>query len=356
MSPTAASLVVYGLGLLSLALLLYPPLRHIYRGAPRRRQQVLDSLTDAAIRRYLTAFYPADAVADSQLRSEFEKKYDAQFGRRHYFTPIVLFALTSGILLFLAAETVRAWIGLSPDGPEFLPAPAMAGIVGAYAWVLTSMVGRCTQLTLAPHHAVTASLRLLIAAPIGLAFSAVVVDPVGIPLALTLGAFPTRTLLTLFRRFAARRLELGGTSEQRSELEDLEGVDSSVAERFDDLGYRTIPQLAYSDPLALTIDSGFGFSFVVDCVSQALAWLYFEGRLAALRRYSFRGAQEIATFVDELDEARENGSGEKDEVLAAVAALVELKPVALEHTLREIKEDPYTEFLRDVWQTAEPTE
>src|SRR5438132_986517 len=93
-----------------------------------------------------------------------------------------------------------------------------------------------------------------------------------------------------------------------SELEKLQGIDTRTAERFADEGITTIVQFAYADPVELTMRcASFTFSFVVDCSSQALAWIYFGDNLAKLRDCSLRGAQEIANLIEELD----NGSDEE---------------------------------------------
>ena len=46
-------------------------------------------------------------------------------------------------------------------------------------------------------------------------------------------------------------------------------------ERYKDEGITTICGLAYADPIDLTIRTNFDFNYVVDCVSQALMWIYF---------------------------------------------------------------------------------
>ena len=109
------------------------------------------------------------------------------------------------------------------------------------------------------------------------AVSAMLNPAVAVSAAFLLGAFPTRSISTLARRFAKRALNLGPDVDEKteSELEQLQRVDTRIAERFADEGITTIVQLAYSDPVDLTMRcASFSFSFVVGCDSQALAWLY----------------------------------------------------------------------------------
>jgi hypothetical protein len=68
-----------------------------------------------------------------------------------------------------------------------------------------------------------------------------------------------------------------------------------------------------------------------------------------------RGAQEIANFVDELGDQSEPGVVIKRRaILDAIAQTLNIPGADLERTFEEIAEDPYTEFLRSVWQ--QPTE
>jgi predicted flap endonuclease-1-like 5' DNA nuclease len=143
--------------------------------------------------------------------------------------------------------------------------------------------------------------------------------------------------------------ELG--EEGVSELERLQGVNTSNAEAFADEGVTTILQLAYSDPIDLTIRTSLGFSYVVDCVSQALAWIYFEDELKTLRKHSLRGAQEIASFISELDDSKDRKAQARAKAaLQQIAQELQKQPESLERTFREIAEDPYTQFLWNAWQ------
>ena len=119
----------------------------------------------------------------------------------------------------------------------------------------------------------------------------------------------------------------------------------------------TILQLAYSDPVDLTIRTGYSFSYVIDCCSQALAWLRFENNLTKMRKYGIRGAQEIITFVNELNRATEQSTEVMDEkqkraeiTLTVLATELNLDKTALNRALEEIAFDPYSQFLNDIWQ------
>ena len=88
---------------------------------------------------------------------------------------------------------------------------------------------------------------------------------------------------------------------------------------------------------------------MVDAASQALAWLYLEDSLAKLRVYSLRGAQEIATLVSELDGDDASLKQIARTTIDEAAVTLNAKATSFERTLREIADDPYTQFLSAVW-------
>ena len=116
-----------------------------------------------------------------------------------------------------------------------------------------------------------------------------------------LGAFPTGTLFTIARRLASTQLGVADDPQgQGLELEQLQSISKTNAERFYDEGIATIVQLAYTDPIDLTIRTNFDFTYVVDCFSQALLWIYFTDKSKGLAMYSLRGAQEVSSLMNSL--------------------------------------------------------
>ena len=126
-------------------------------------------------------------------------------------------------------------------------------------------------------------------------------------------------------------------------LEGLQGIGRIQAERFRAERVSTIMQLAYSNPVDLTMRTNFSPSYVIDCCSQALAWLYFEDKLIELRGYGLRGAQEIATLIREF----KDGDDMAEECVKTVTDALDLS--TLKRVLIQIAEDPYTEFLQGIW-------
>jgi hypothetical protein len=259
----------------------------------------------------------------------------------------------SVFLLVLVSWTVLFWLREESKHQLVLPPIAVAAVAGAYMWVLHDFIRRIQERDLVPTNLFWASFRLLVSAPLGFAVTTIFRDEVGVAIAVLLGAFPTRTLFTIARRSVRSKLNLGDSPEERSyELEALQGIVRIQAERFSDEGVESILQLAYSDPIDLTMRTNFSFSYVVDCCSQALAWLYFGQDLAKMWRFGIRGGQEIFNIISEIDspdKSKTRVKAQTKECLEEISKQIEMDRELLERTMREIAEDPYTLFLCDVW-------
>jgi hypothetical protein len=69
-----------------------------------------------------------------------------------------------------------------------------------------------------------------------------------------------------------------------------------------------------------------------------------------MRVMSLRGAQEISNFAAELVDDDPTIARNSRALLEVLAEKMSIPAVALKRTIDEIAEDPYTEFLRSVWQ------
>jgi hypothetical protein len=316
-----------------------------------RRTEIIGSLSEEGCKSYFQTFPPSREYDTTNPIRAFETHYDKRFGRRHYALPIIALLFTSLVAVAWSCDTILGNLGVVPARVGVLPPVALSALAGAYVAVLADIITRWRTRDLGPVDLWWASLRFVLAAPLGYAFSAVAAENIGFSLAFLAGAFPTNTLFTIMRRIGRRHLNLADEPQGSArELEKLQGVDSITAERFADEGVTTIVQLAYCDPIELTMRCpSVSFSFVVDCASQALAWLYLEDALAGLRKYSLRGAQEIWTIVEE-SKGEPAESGPALRTMRAAATELKLDPEVLQRTLAGIAEDPYTEFLADVWQ------
>ena len=340
----------YFLSVIALGLLFAPIVHYLRYGWAPKRREILDNFTDEGIERYFLLFFPARYSAEENLKTDFTSFYDRRFGRKHFIIPGILLFAVSGFLIFFVSRIVFEWLrGTSQTGLN-IPPVAIAALVGAYSWALLDLVTKAYLYDLKPTNLFTTSFRLIVAAPLGLAVAALLKDEMGIPIALFLGAFPAKTLTKMARRQVRSRLNMEESSNNGTlELQSLQGINRTLAERFESEGVSTILQLAYSDPVVLTMRTNFSFSYVVDCCSQALAWLYFEDNLAKMRSFGLRGAQEISILMDEIDNAEEDDAKKAKGCLKAVVKALQVDSEAFDWALREVAEDPYTIFLNEVW-------
>jgi hypothetical protein len=327
-------------------------------GRISRRDEITGLLSPEAIESYFKRFHPNRALpAEGKHAAEFLKLYEEHLGLRTFVFPgvVLLAAIAIGI------HWVRIGAPLYPtlDAPSAgtLPPIAVAAALGAYMWALIDFVEKYLRRSLAPSNLWWASFRFVIAVPMAYALTGYFKEDVGVPTAFLLGVFPTQWLIGFARKVARKWMNLGeGPEGQESELQTLQSMDPRMAERLADENILTNLQLAYADPIVLSIRTNLGFSTVVDFVSQALLWIYLEDDAKKLRKFGLRGAQEVRSLWDELHEHEDGTPEEKAELKARAeetldAAVVELSidKAALRNTLGQVALDPYTTFLCEIW-------
>jgi hypothetical protein len=141
----------------------------------------------------------------------------------------------------------------------------------------------------------------------------------------------------------------------------LQGINKSIVERLSNEDITTITQIAYCDPVRVTMRSNLTFNFIIGCVNQSLAWLYLTEQLNTIRPFGIRGAVEIKCLMMDFDDegtgADEIGSRAKAiALMSQIAVAVKQSPEILEFAFRQIAEDPYTVFLYEIGETPEGLE
>ena len=351
MSTISFHLLIVLLSVLLLGLL-FSPVANFLWGGTRRRDSIVNTFTDPSIDSYFEMMEPGDSAADGTkpARERLVELYEARYGPKRYLWPAVMLSITAGVAIFWA---LHSSVGIVFDTPPSnwmptMPAVAIAALSGAYMWVVSDLQQRYRASDLGWQKLTEGCLRFVIAIPAAYAFGALANDSVAMPVAFLLGAFPTKTIMKFSRRTFRGRLKMDeATAAGQWSVNMLQGIDVPIGERFEDEAITSITQLAYCDVIDLAMRTGYAFSFIVVCASQALAWLYLESHLAKLRIFSLRGAQEIGTLVDQLEEH----DADAEKTLKAAAAALDVDEKAFWHTLSEIAYDPYTLFLREIWQT-----
>jgi hypothetical protein len=347
------------------------PIAHYLRfGWAARKRQIVDRLPEASIAHYKDTFCPMGDFEDS---AGFAREYDLRYGRRLFVFPVTLFCVAIYFLTYLSACWVLPHDWSSAD--EGTAKIAILSLAGAYVWITYDLIIRARQNDIVTSDVNRATLRLLVSLPFGFAVSAFAgvlpdsqVTLTSGALAFFVGAFPTETVLKFMRRTAAIPLKLDADSngDNVQQLTKIDGISVPIAERLIDEGVKTNLQLAYSDPVALTIKSGMDFSFILDICGQALVRLYFnDDQMRVVQKFGLRTGVEIRGLNDPLAEydedaatARAAGRPDPPPSPEQAAAQTQLQNFATalvldrdstRFILDQIAGDRYTTFAWDVW-------
>lgn len=304
---------------------------------------------DEPVRKYYAQFFPGRELQSEPLK-HFKRDFDRTYGRRYYVIGLIFLALLSFIGLWVTAESVQSWLGWRPV-PKPVPPIVISAFSGAYAWVVYDQFARFRTGDFTPYDVYAGVYRFLIAVPLGISLATFAKDQVGVAVAFLLAAFPTTKLFQIARRLLGRQLSLGESTENgKLELEKLQCMGRSNAERFLDEGITTIAELAWSNPIDLTIRTNRDLNFVIDSISQALLWVYFQDEVVKLYPLSLRGAQEACTLLEDYKSRDTKVQEAARRTLQAAAAALNLDEQTFRYTLEAVAEDPYAEFLYSVWR------
>lgn len=349
---------------------LIPVGHYLLFGWPARKEQIVSRLSNQSIGYYRLAFCPESKFTDND---GFAKEYDKRYGRPLFAVPILLLSIT---LLIFTYHCV-SWV-LSHDwasAQEGTAKIAILSLAGAYMWITYDLIFRARQNDIVTSDINRATLRLLISLPFGFAISAFAGVITGSTvtlstgaLAFLVGAFPTDTVLKFMRRTAGVQLKLDADTGEEGvqQLRKVEGITVPVAERFIDEGVKTLVQLAYADPIALSIRSGMDFSFVLICCSRAMVRSYFDDdQMKIVQKHGLRSGLEVKTLNNLLlayDELREQATARSEpppdptfaqaaaqRQLTAFANALNLDEDSTRFVLDQIAEDPYTQFVWWMW-------
>jgi len=329
-----------------------PCVLHLSVAWRRGNQRLFLVFRTNEIKSYYDQFLPTQDISGDkpdELKRRFEEHFAPRYGRRRYILPLLLLVLVAATGAWGTAKTLQSWQAVA-SGQFRFPAIAVSAFLGAFTWVVYDQFGRLRNGDLTFHDVYGCVFRFLIALPFGFSLSKWVTPEFGVPVAFLLGTFPTGTLFKIGRRLAVQKFGLGNDgAEYSNELEKLQCVSKSSAERFMDEGTNTIAELAWSDPVDLTLRTNQEFDYVIDCASQALVWVYFTDKTKDLYKLSLRTAHEVTSLIYTLESSDSDKRTQAQAALAEAAKILGMEATALQHTLRQIEEDPFTRFLVAVW-------
>ncbi len=343
-------LFFYCLSLLLLALLLAPIVHFLFVGWRLKYNEIGESFDKASIEAYFARFHPSvDRGPGFDAKEMFGSYLHRNYGWWNFVTPLILLFFVAGVSLAWSGATVMQWVSFQLEIPA-LPELAVLALLGAYMWVLSELIAKNKALWLFPSDVYWGGFRFAVAVPMAYAFASVFDEALAGAVAFLLGAFPTRVILEFSRKVLGDKIGIGGEEPEGSELLDLQGMDRRACRLFSQQGTTTNLQLAYCDPIQLSVRTGLSFVFVMDCVSQALLWIYVEDKLANLRKFGQRGAQEVCNLQTYLESDDEATSEEAEAIVQALATELEIESVVLEGVIYEVAKDPQTTFLHSLWK------
>ena len=328
-------------------------------GWQERRQRIFTYFTATDLKRYFRLYFPSVVItgdSDDALAERFKKHYGCYYGRRHFIFPLILLGVVSALAAWGVSETLQKWENV-PDAKFALPTAAVAAVAGAYTWVMSDHLSRLRRRDFSSTDVYNGAFRFLVSVPFGFSLAALANKDFGVALAFLIGVFPTQTLFTIGRRLFSQKLGLGEDQEKgKSELEKLQNVGRTNAERFYDEGITTIAELAWTDPVDLAVRTNFQFNYVIDCMGQALLAVYIGDDIQKLGPFSLRAAQDAASLIydcgADIDSTPTVEQKYARQALTEAANLLKMDTKTLYYTLTSVADDPYTEFIWRIWPQA----
>lgn len=359
----------WSVALMMIAVAVSAPIIYLRVEYPAKRSELLGRVNSQAAMRYFHAFPDARVVNDSTAKDISEVKvhnskgrlaqyYDLHFGIGTFVIPLLIYALVMAFLVVWVCYTIAYHVEAFKTELPVLPAIAAFAISGAYVFTVYSQIGQTYRRDLIPSDLLWSALRLVIAVPAAYALAQLLRPELGSAMAFLIGVFPMGELVRILRRIAIMNLRIGDPpgSPEESQLQRVVcDIDQRAAERFAHVNITTISQLAYSDPIQLMVRTGLGFGFVTDCISQALLGLYLHEDLAKVRQCGLRGAHELANCYAALHGDDNDLKKRAHAIVESWAKKLGKSKEDLEWLMGEVAEDPYVEFLHDLWSTSSPT-
>jgi hypothetical protein len=170
----------------------------------------------------------------------FNQRYHRRFGRRHFIVPVLVLTLLVLLEASLCIESlIKPKSALWAESFRLNEA-GLAAVAGAYMWVVSDFIWRARRMDFSPNDVLWGTLRLFIAAPLGLSLGSILEPKVWAFVAFGLGAFPLEPIQTILRQRTAKALEIDLGTTQKSELLNLDGVDQILVDR---LAYEDITSI-----------------------------------------------------------------------------------------------------------------
>lgn len=317
-----------------------------------KRREVDRLLRGKALTRYLRAY---GHLQKGELYTRF---YDW----KAYVLPVLLNMVSvlgplGGLLWWANSQSLAAL----PAVWGLLLEPARAalfGWIGAYLWGHADMIRRYGIIDLTPVSLYEAWLRLWIGGVVGAIVGAVVLPPVDLLVALGVGAFPVRSLVSWLQRQSGSRLGITqpDTADEASDLHALQGLSADVISRLAEENISSAHHLALANPIRLLLKTSFEWTLILDWIDQAILFIYVGDKIVALRQAGIRCAMELSDLNDYAESTDAAYRDRGDAIRAEVGRLLGLDASCLQNLIDTLCVDPQLDFVYSLWEEAFPEE
>lgn len=332
----------------------FEEIRYRFLSPPSRKGRGSDKAKHSPGLLYARLLYP-EARED-----EAKKIVTDQFWFFHswsrYVVPLALVVVLTGVMLYGTGLWVADRLG-QPSGASAwlskIDTPFVMALWGAFVWSLYEIWARRKSGDLTPVEVGDVALRIVVAIPVGYAFSLLVFEGVSSVAAFAASAFPLRDVRQFFRKWSLQRLGVSaeGTTARGYLLTAL-GNDTIV--RLQELNVETYLDLAYADPVRLMVKTGAPIQLVLAWIDQALLAVYVSTSKPTFEALGMPCALDVRKFYEDHF-IRGAGDWRNDAAVKALAAALSIPLEILPHVLHSIYDDPHVQFLAAAWYDVDAT-
>jgi hypothetical protein len=315
--------------------------------------------------RYVSAF---GASNQDDAAATLETLFYRSLGLKRFVFPVLVCAAAASAALLVLE--VRSGFPMLPE--EFglriksLSGASTSALAGALLWGVYDAVQRFEAVELTPASLLYISLRLFLAPVIAPLVGDAFTESVKLLVAFGIGAFPVKTLIDFVKGRARTQLNIGAEETEKPTLQLLQGMTSDLLQLVQDQGFESVEHLAGADPVRLIFRINMPWKVILDLIDQSILVTYVGDKIARLRPLGIRGAIELATIqedIDDPDPAKQTAVGQ---LVTAIAKAAEVDESGVRNMIQNAYEDVQVNLIWSFWgdeeieepdsQEAEPEE
>ena len=302
--------------------------------------------------KYVSAF---GASNKNDAASTLETLFYRSLGLRRFVFPVLVCSIVGSAALLVLE--VRSGFPMLPE--EFrqrimsLSPASTSAVAGALLWGVYDAVQRFEAVELTPPSLLYIALRLFLAPVLAPLVGAAFTDVVQSLVAFGIGAFPVKTLIDFVKGRARTQLNIGAAETEKPSLQLLQGMTSDLLQLVQDQGFDSVEHLAGADPVRLIFRINMPWKVILDLIDQSILVTYVGDKIARLRPLGIRGAIELATIQEDIndpDSAKQTAVGQ---LVAAIAKAIEVDESGVRNMIQNAYEDVQVNLIWSFWGDEE---